>query len=261
MKKTAALLLAALTALSLFGCGKTPAAPAEPPRTELGSEAAEQAEAYLEALRPQLRELEAALQGIAALDCAMEGGDLVILFRFNENVTVSKEALENMVNSSGDTTYRQMYDDFAAYMQNEDVRVAIRGLKADGETLFERVIDKTAAPDVDGTEPEKISLTEYVYSSTFQNTLSAQGSEVLSVWAEVEGNNVMVICYEYSDPLSDEQKTALRERLQNDADGSLAAGADELLAMVREAVTTENISLVYRWADPDGETIAEQRFE
>ena len=155
-----------------------------------------------------------------------------------------------------------MYEGFAEVMGTPDVRVVVRCVNDAGETVFERAVSKNDAQDETGeqTEAAPVTLEEYVYSGTFQDSLSAQGSEVLSIWAEVEDENVMVIWYEYAQPLSDAQKSALQEGLAADADGSLAAGARELLEMVRAGVSTPDISLVYRWTDPTGETLAERQY-
>lgn len=178
VKRRILLILAALLVISACSC--------KPSTTGTNEEAALKVSEFAASLNTIFQEAFDSLSSVKTPVCKAEGHDLIIIYEHDKSVSMTPEEWEELAESD-DLIHYPYYKDLVEYVGDEGVRLVIKYVDADGETMATHIIDKGYAPSstngIDVIEPNDVDIEALKskldkYCADNQDRLTAEYGEI-----------------------------------------------------------------------------------
>ncbi len=201
MKKIMVALLALLLCFGLCACGSGGASDAE--------QVAEKIDEFIAENQSVMDELNEQFADTVEYSLQTEGTNLVFLAKYLFDVDA--DAMGDSALGNGDT-YVQLYERLKQRTGSDDVKLVVRILNKDGETIHEEVIDENYTPTA--AEEDTDTLEDFINSEDFQSGVASGSSEDVSISATVENGNTVVIVYQLTQTVDPAQYDALKAQYE-----------------------------------------------
>ena len=212
--------------------------------------------AFPDSVRPRIEARRSGLEGTMDFDCFAEGRDLVLEYRYKDEVPAGYAAKIVASLEAQSEDHVRLFGELSEFAGDDSVRVVLRYFACDGSKLLDYVVDKDYSPRSSGVQSCG-SLEELISSAGFRAWAAEGSSELMESFALLEGGDKVVICRTCLTELSEKELEGLKAdwlvsmRLEGER------MAEETADMIREAVPESEFTVVFRLCAKSGETIAE----
>ncbi|MCR4962974.1 MAG: DUF4854 domain-containing protein [Firmicutes bacterium] len=184
-----------------------------------------------------------------------EGTDLVFLAKYLFDVDG-----ESMSDSFGNSdTYVQLYERLKQRTGSDIVRLVVRVLNKDGETIHEEVVDENyTATEKEATD----TLEDFVNSEDFQSSIASGSTDNVSISALAENGDTVVIVYKLAQKIDPAQYDAVKANYEEMfSDGAMEESFQSVYKLLSSVYPDIDLGINLRITDETDATIYEKALD